>query len=169
MTMITASPIVRLATSADAALMAEYRLRFNIELSPPQPQEVIDRLRSDLIQYFQTHTDNGDFISVIAFYGEEVAGIGSMEPRIIPGNFKNPSGRWGFILNMYTVPEFRKRGVARAILNKLIQTGTECGLTAFELLATKDGQPVYEKAGFSIFPSPCMRYIPVSDESTSGG
>ncbi len=155
---------VRLATSSDADLMAEYRLRFNLELSPPQTPETIERLRADLTAYFRNHTDNGDFISVIAFAGDAVAGIGSMEPRIIPGNFKNPSGRWGFILNMYTVPEYRRHGVARTILDKLIETGLQQGLTAFELLATKEGQPVYEKAGFEIFPSPCMRYIPAGHE-----
>ncbi len=156
----TDQTVVRLATSADAELMAEYRLRFNIELSPPQHSDAIEKLRKQLILYFENHTANGDFISAIATIGKHVAGIGSMEPRIIPGNFKNPSGRWGFILNMYTVPEFRKRGVARAILDKLIETGLQQGLTAFELLATKEGQPVYEKAGFRIFPSPCMRFFP---------
>ncbi len=156
----TDQTVVRLATSADAELMAEYRLRFNIELSPPQQQDTIEKLRTQLILYFENHTDNGDFISAIATIGKQVAGIGSMETRIIPGNFKNPSGRWGYILNMYTVPEFRKRGVARAILDKLIETGKHRGLTAFELLATKEGQPVYEKAGFIIFPSPCMRFFP---------
>lgn len=151
---------LHVATASDAEIMAEYRLRFNLELSPPQTEEGIKRLKTDLIIYFREHSEDGSFTSVIAYIGDEVAGIGSMEPRIIPGNFKNPSGRWGFILNMYTVPEHRKKGIAGAILNKLISLGKEQGLTAFELLATAEGRPVYEKAGFEIFPSPCMRYIP---------
>lgn len=43
------------------------------------------------------------------------------------------------------------------ILNKLIETGTECGLTAFELHATDDGAPLYRKQGFELHDQPTYR------------
>ena len=93
-----------------------------------------------LTDYFSKATVDGTCISFIAKSGNEIAGIGSVHIREMPGNFKNPSGKWGYIMNMYTVPEFRRFGICTAILKELIDASTKAGATAFELHATESGQ-----------------------------
>lgn len=47
-----------------------------------------------------------------------------------------------------TVPEFRKRGYAKRIMNALIRKAIELDFDRVCLLATPDGVPLYEKCGF---------------------
>ena len=144
------------ATVADAAILADYRIRFALELSGPQPEENISRLRTQMLDFFSSTVDSS-CISVIAKCGSQIAGIGSVHLRNVPGNFKNPTGRWGYIMNMYTVPEFRRRGICKGILDELVNAGKTAGITAFELHATVEGEPVYSKNGFTIHNEPTYR------------
>ncbi len=76
----------------------------------------------------------------------------------MPGNLKNPSGKWGYIMNMFTVPEFRRKGICKSILNLFVEEGKKIGITAFELHATKEGEMVYTQ-GFIHHNEPTLRKI----------
>jgi GNAT superfamily N-acetyltransferase len=52
------------------------------------------------------------------------------------------------ILNVYTEPEFRKRGIARQIMLAILAWVEEQGFRAVNLHASKEGRPLYEKLGF---------------------
>ena len=145
------------ATADDIPVLVEYRIRFAIELKGEQSPEVIDNLRRQLTNYFSEATANDSCISFIAKNRNDIAGIGSIHIRQMPGNFKNPSGRWGYIMNMYTASPFRKRGISTCILEKLIDAGKKAGVTAFELHSTKSGEPVYLKNGFELHSEPTLR------------
>lgn len=145
------------ATEQDAAIMADYRAQFLIELLGPQKNETIQELIQRLEVYFRTAIHNHSYIGWLAKDGDEVVSVGGMVTRMQPGNFKNPSGRTGYIMNMYTVPAYRRRGICKNILDKLIETGKIMGITAFELHATKDGEPIYQKSGFSLHGEPTYR------------
>ena len=141
----------------DIETLVEYRLVFAQELVGEQPREKVDGLRKQMTAYFIQATADNVCLSVIARSGGEVAGIGTVHFRDLPGNFKNPSGKWGYVMNMYTVPEFRRRGVSSAILDILVAEGRKKGITAFELHATPAGEPVYQKSGFEIHSEPTYR------------
>ena len=110
-----------------------------------------------MIEYFTRATLENSCISFIAKSNNTIAGIGSVHVREVPGNFKNMSGKWGYIMNMYTVPEFRKQGICSEILKLLVNEGKRHGITAFELHATEEGKPVYLKGGFQIHNEPTLR------------
>lgn len=145
------------ATVEDAKTLVEYRVRFAIELKGERPSEVVNELKQQLTDYFLKATADCTCISFIAKSGNTIAGIGSVHIREMPGNFKNPSGKWGYIMNMYTVPEFRKQGICTAILKLLIDEGKKAGVTAFELHATDSGEKVYLKNGFEFHKEPTLR------------
>jgi len=96
-------------------------------------------------------------ISFIAKCNGEIAGIGAVQIRVQPGNFKNPSGKWGYIMSMYTLPAYRRKGICKGILNALTEEAARHGITAFELHATETGALVYEQTGFKIHPEPTYR------------
>ena len=60
-------------------------------------------------------------------------------------------------MNMYTLQEFRKKGICTSILKILIDEGVLAGITAFELHATKEGEPIYKNNGFKIHSEPTYR------------
>ena len=145
------------AAADDVPLLVEYRIRFATELKGRPSPEMEAGLRKQLTRYFSEATVNNTCISFIAKNGDTVAGIGSVHIHQMPGNFGNPSGRWGYIMNMYTVPEFRKQGISSRILQELVEAGRQAGVTAFELHATKFGESVYLKNGFQFHTEPTLR------------
>ena len=58
------------------------------------------------------------------------------------------ASREGYIMNMYTHPEYRRLGVATELLNRMIQYARGAGARRVWLRATPMGKPVYEKIGF---------------------
>ena len=51
-------------------------------------------------------------------------------------------------MNMYTAPEYRRRGIAYKTLDLLVKEARSKGITAISLEATDMGRPLYEKYGF---------------------
>jgi GNAT superfamily N-acetyltransferase len=145
------------ATGNDIKILVEHRILMALELNGPQTPESVSALKKQMSTYFAKATADNSCISFIAKFDDKVVGIGSIHFREMPGGFRNPSGKWGYIMNMYTVPEFRRKGVCKGILNALVEEGTKMGITAFELHATKEGEMVYSQNGFKIHNEPTYR------------
>jgi len=60
----------------------------------------------------------------------------------------NDTGREAYLMNMYTAPAWRGRGVAREIVGTILEFAREAGMTTVRLHASVPGRPVYERAGF---------------------
>ena len=151
----------RLATAADISILIEYRIRFLLGLFGDQQASSVSQLEGSLQQYYESALNEDNFIAIIARHENTVAGMGGMSLRQQPGNFKNPTGKIGYILSMYTVPEFRKLGIAANIVRLLIEEGRKRGIIAFELHATKEGESIYRNQGFEIHHEPTYRrYFP---------
>ncbi|MGG0288901.1 GNAT family N-acetyltransferase [Peribacillus butanolivorans] len=58
---------------------------------------------------------------------------------------------WGeaYILNMYTIPEYRGKGLAKRMLKKCIDESRNSGVKRVWLHASKDGKHLYKKMGFT--------------------
>lgn len=148
---------LRIATPEDHELLASMRLQFATEIAGPQSEENVSLLHQQLTDYFRLATVESQIISVIAEVNGIVAGIGSVHLRNMPGNFRNVSGRWGYIMNMFTLPAYRRMGIGTAILERLREAGQQAGIHAFELHATEAGLPVYLNAGFQLHTEPTLR------------
>lgn len=147
------------AKQGDIYTLVDYRILFALELSGDQDENLVQYLRKQMTSYFTNATVDNSCISFIAQCDGKVAGIGSVHFRQMPGNFKNPSGKWGYIMNMYTIPEFRRKGICKHILNLLVAEGRKYGVTAFELHATEAGEKVYIQEGFIPHKEPTLRKI----------
>jgi GNAT superfamily N-acetyltransferase len=58
----------------------------------------------------------------------------------------NPQRVW--ILNMYTEPTYRRRGMARVIMQNMLRWCREHGHKSVFLHASDEGRPLYESLGF---------------------
>ena len=67
--------------------------------------------------------------------------------RVMP-TYHNPSGEKAYIMNMYTAPEYRRKGIAFKTLDLLVRDAKERNVKAISLEATDMGRPLYEKYGF---------------------
>lgn len=143
----------------DVELLTELRIEFLEEYWGRQEDALRQNLQDKLKAYFTHAVSEGSYISYMAKKEKEWIGIGGMVLREQPGGFKIPNGKIAYIMNMYTRPEYRKQGVAKHILQLLMNEAKTLSCEALELHATQEGEPVYQKAGFYLHPEPTYRKI----------
>ena len=90
--------------------------------------------------------------------GRLVACGGAAVIQRVPGP-ATPDGRWAYVQWMVTEPGFRRRGLARAVLEAILDWLSARGIVNVELHATKDGEPLYRSLGFGDPFSPELRRI----------
>lgn len=98
--------------------------------------------------YYQKALSDGSHIAYLAFDGTHFAGTGAVSFFRVMPTYHNPSGDKAYIMNMYTDPAYRRRGVAMKLLDLLVQDCKRKGITAISLEATDMGRSLYEKYGF---------------------
>lgn len=77
--------------------------------------------------------------------------------RIMP-TFSHPTGKRAHLMNVYTRREYRRRGIARKMVELLIRETWKKGVTEISLDATESGRPLYESMGFTDS-SECMTLV----------
>jgi predicted acetyltransferase len=149
--------LYRKATVDDLQLLIDYRIMFLLDFWGEQNPELKAHLRSELAVYYNETVADKSFISYIAFYENNVAGIGGLVYRRQPGSFKNPTGKMGYIVNMYTLPPYRRNGICSTLINLLMEEAKKEGVILFELNASKEGEHLYKKEDFVLHSEPCYR------------
>lgn len=92
---------------------------------------------------------SGDHLTVLAIDGDDVIGCASMSfIRIMP-TFDHPTGKRAHLMNVYTRNEYRRQGIARRMVQLLIEESWKAGVTEISLDATESGRPLYESLGFT--------------------
>lgn len=61
---------------------------------------------------------------------------------------RDPTSRRAFILNMFTEPEHRRRGLARRLMEAMVAWCREQGFQAVSLHASDEGRALYQSLGF---------------------
>ena len=138
----------RQATLNDINILINSRVEFMKDYWGEQDEQTISTLEKELEMFFKETIPNQAYISVLAFDGETWVGVGGMSIQCRPGSFRLPNGKSGYIMNMYTIPAYRRRGIALSVLDKLVEIGRQSGIKLFDLNATEEGEPVYIKYGF---------------------
>ena len=139
----------RRATVNDVQTLIDYRVRFLNELYGHAENEETQIVRKSLRRYLSEAIPSGSFIAWLAERDGKTVGTGGMVVWQMPGRYEGlETGRLGYILNMYTIPEARGRGVCTRLLEELIKEAESLGLRYLHLHASKDGVNIYKKAGF---------------------
>lgn len=107
-------------------------------------EDYINHLRRYLIDQFK----HDRFTQVFLIENEEIIATGALNWVDLPPSFTNPSGYLGYITNIYTAVNHRKKGYAFKILNLLKDKAQNLGIQTLFLGASQSGQIVYEKFGF---------------------
>ncbi|HLN73545.1 MAG TPA: GNAT family N-acetyltransferase [Prolixibacteraceae bacterium] len=139
----------RKATLNDIDILTEFRIVFLKEAQGIPTLELEEHLIMTLKQYFKKSLESNSFVSWIAEYENKPIGFSGMVIREQPGNFEIPDGKTGYILNMFTIKEYRKNGIGSMLFQRLIDDAKCLGLDKIELHATPDGEPIYRKFGFT--------------------
>ncbi len=140
--------LLRRASLSDIETLIKYRIVFLSETYGTRSYEMEAALEQSLREYFTASLKSDSFVSWIAEYESKPVGFSGLVIREQPGNFEVPCGKTGYILNMFTINEFRKNGICSLLLQKLIEEAKQKGIEKLELHATSEGEPVYTQLGF---------------------
>ena len=62
------------------------------------------------------HLKDGTFVSWLAIYYNEIIGTSGMSFVEKPPYYSNPNGKIGLISSMYTLKQYRRKGIAKELL-----------------------------------------------------
>lgn len=136
----------RIATAKDIDLLMSSRLEMlKVVNGLPQDYQYDDVIVNESRDYFL----NGDHITVLVIDNGEVIGCASMSFMRIMPTFSHPTGKRAHLMNVYTRSEYRRQGIARKMVEILIDETWKRGATEISLDATTMGRPLYESLGFT--------------------
>ncbi|MFC6017095.1 GNAT family N-acetyltransferase [Plantactinospora solaniradicis] len=81
--------------------------------------------------------------------------VGTVEYRL--GGPDNPSGEVGYVFNVATDPDHRRRGHSRRCVTALLDWYRDRGIRTVDLRASEAGEPLYRSLGFVRTSDPAMR------------
>lgn len=140
----------RRANMDDIDLLVDFRVRFLGELYDRPEDDDTEALRRALHEYFSEAIPSNSFVPWLAEYDGSVIGTGGMVVWQMPARYGGlESGKLGYILNMYTIPEARRRGVCTQLLHELIKEAKSLHLQYLHLHSSEEGISIYRRAGFA--------------------
>lgn len=105
-------------------------------------------LRPALMDYYLRHLADGTFVSWLALDGEKIVGTSGMSFVEKPPYFSCPTGRIGLLSSMYTEPAYRRQGIARELLSRVVEEARKHGCGAVQITASDMGVRLYTAFGF---------------------
>jgi GNAT superfamily N-acetyltransferase len=141
--------VFRRATVDDAEVLTDFRVRFLRETFGARDEDETELLKEGLREYFAKAIPAGGFVAWLAEYEGEIIATSGMVVWQKPGGYTSLSGKTGYILNMYTVPEARGLGAGTRLFDELINEAKAAEIKHLHLHATEDGIDIYRRAGFA--------------------
>ena len=120
-------------------------LRAVNKLSDDVDMSVVEK---ESYEYYKRALETGEYITDLVYDNETFIGAGSVSFYQVMPTYHNPTGKKAYIMNMYTAPEYRRKGIAIHTLDLLVKDAREQGVSQITLEATEMGRSLYEKYGF---------------------
>ena len=105
-------------------------------------------LASALQDFYHRHLADGTFVSWLAMDGDKIIGTSGMSFVEKPPYFTCPTGRLGLLSSMYTDPNYRRMGIAKELLDRVVNEAREYGCGAVWITASNMGVKLYTAYGF---------------------
>ena len=101
-----------------------------------------------LKDYYDRHMADGTFVSWLAMDGDKIVGTSGMSIVEKPPYFSCPSGRLGLLSSMFTDPNYRRMGIAKELLLRVVDEARKCECGSVWITASDMGVLLYTNFGF---------------------
>ena len=135
------------ANENDIAGLTELRTAYLLEDYGMIESGALSSIAAQLPAYFMRHL-NKDLLAFVCRDGDSIVGCCFLLVSEKPPNPAFITGRTGTVLNVYTKPAYRKKGVARRLMQALLSEAADLKLDDVDLKATDSGYPLYRSLGF---------------------
>ncbi len=131
----------------DIDVLTNLRFAFLSEMSPVPEEEWVS-VKSQLRSYFERHIRRDDFLALGVSFSGKIVSCAFLIVDERPGSLAFPNGLAGTILNVFTYPEYQRKGFGLAVMEAILNESRERGLSVLSLSSTEAGKRLYEKLGF---------------------
>jgi GNAT superfamily N-acetyltransferase len=140
---------LRMAVPSDAPLIARHRAQMFLDMGDITSEEY-ELLRRAAEPWLASHLASAAYVGwIVEHNGLVIAGGGAfiqdMGPR--PGLLR--CGRAAHVVNVFTERPYRRRGIARMLMNTMLEWCEAHSLDQVTLAASEEGRPLYESLGFT--------------------
>ncbi len=146
--------LVRQATVDDVPALLRHRQGMYEDMGH-NDAEALSTMVSTCRPYLATALANGTLHGWLACIGEKAVGGGVVLVSPWPSHPYDRECRRATILNMFTDEQFRRQGIARRLMQTMIEWCRKEGFVYVTLHASEKGRHLYESLGFE--PSNEMR------------
>ncbi len=139
---------IRMATLADLPVLLAHRRAMFVDMGH-NDVERLDAMLAKFAEWVQPKLERGEYRTWLAAgeSGDIAASAGVWLNEGQPG-MRDLSSQRAYILNVYTRPEYRRRGLARKLMSTLLDWCCAQGIGTVTLHASQDGRALYQALGF---------------------
>ncbi len=132
----------------DISLLIEWRIEVLKDVFSIPKEKSTDELKAANLDYYRAALKDGSHIACLAYYDGEPVGCGGMCLYNEMPSPDNPSGKCAYLMNIYTRPGFRKKGIAKKTVGWLAARAVSGGITKIYLETSEAGRKMYRDMGF---------------------
>ncbi len=151
---------IRRAGLADLDMLIQFRVAFFHEIRNFHDDQA--SFKNALQQYFTTTLPSEEFIAYVAEINGKIVASSGLVFLQKPPSPSNLTGKEAYIMNMYTIPEWRNKGIGTKLLKEIIRQVQKKGISAIRLHAEPDAIRLYEKNGF-VFSEPVEMILKLAE------
>ena len=138
--------LTRRATIDDIDALIQLRLQLFRATGDMQEDAPLSEVMALARTYFQEKLPTGQFLAWVAEAEGRIIGTSGLIFFEKPPTVKRHQE--AYIMNMFTVPEWQRKGVASALLREIIGYVRTTAVSRIWLRTTEPGRRLYEKHGF---------------------
>lgn len=132
-------------TAAESDIEVVLALRFEMLGVVNEGAEFDEAFRRRTRDYFTS----GKQTTVLAYCSGEAVGCATICYLTVMPTYSHKSGNRAHIMNVYVRKEHRRQGLARKMMEVLLDEAKSRGVTSVTLDSTESGKPLYKALGFS--------------------
>lgn len=140
---------IRFATEEDAELIALQRRRMFEDNTPPIHEDW-DQVERAFAAWVKPRLADKSYVSWLAEEEGNVIAGAAVWFMDFPPHWIDVQPKRAYLLNFYTAPEARGRGIAKEMVSLAVAEAQRRGVKAVILHASRFGKPIYEKLGFEV-------------------
>lgn len=141
------------ANENDIDVLTQFRVKVLRAANLLDDSTDMSQVEKESYAYYKEALANGSHIAYLVYDGQEIIGSGGVSFYQVMPTYHNPTGRKAYIMNMYTHPNYRRKGIAYKTLDLLVTETKKLGITSISLDATAMGRPLYQAYGFQPMPN----------------
>ncbi|HVP39086.1 MAG TPA: GNAT family N-acetyltransferase [Candidatus Saccharimonadales bacterium] len=149
--------LVRRATRVDIPVIARQRAEMFADMGVLPPEQY-DALVAESRRHLEAALPSGEYLAWLVAPREApdqiVAGAGVLRRRVPPHPLRTAEGArvargdQAIVLNVFTERAWRRRGLARLLMEHVLRWAGDAGIETLVLHASDDGRPLYQALGF---------------------